>query len=229
MKPGHTVKFSGLKGAAHLNGTEGVLIKYLPAEERWSVRCEDDGSLVNAKPSNLILQKYVSDDRKRGKDRRGNKSRNMHDPRLSGGGPTVGSVLSAGRGAPTKEEYYLRTLMAIATEAEEANRNGTGGNAQELVAEAIGALVDKGGLDGTNGEAFIANLHRRIHEERSRGNVHDAEIMEFMDTVMLTKLMDRIDRDDSMADKGEIPPFLRASLASSLSFNETMKAGFGRG
>mmetsp|Transcript_39079 Transcript_39079/g.80023 ORF Transcript_39079/g.80023 Transcript_39079/m.80023 type:complete len:186 (+) Transcript_39079:415-972(+) len=152
----------------------------------------------------------------------------MHGPRLSGGdGPTVGSVMSAARGAPTKEEYYLRTLMAIATEAEEANRNGMGSNAQELIVDAIGVLVDKGEMDGASGEAFLANLHRRIDEERSMGNMNDVEIMGFMDTVILTKLMDRMGKDGSLADKEEIPPFLRASMAGMVSFYEAMKAGEG--
>ena len=57
-KPGHTVIFQGLKGAAHLNGTEGRLIKFIKKEGRWSVRCnrdENNGTLVNAKPENLKL------------------------------------------------------------------------------------------------------------------------------------------------------------------------------
>ena len=53
-KPGQTVRFQGLKGAAHLNGTEGTLVKYLNTQERWSVRCDSDGALVCAKPENLI-------------------------------------------------------------------------------------------------------------------------------------------------------------------------------
>ena len=60
-KPGHTVQFQGLKGAAHLNGTEGTLVKYLKKEARWSVRCDnDDGgaTIVKAKPENLV-RKYV--------------------------------------------------------------------------------------------------------------------------------------------------------------------------
>jgi len=40
-KPGHTVKFHGLKGAAHLNGTEGTLVKFIKKESRWSVRTDD--------------------------------------------------------------------------------------------------------------------------------------------------------------------------------------------
>ena len=58
-KTGHTVKFQGLKGAAHLNGTEGRLIKYIKKEGRWSVRCnnsnDNNGTLVNAKRENLKL------------------------------------------------------------------------------------------------------------------------------------------------------------------------------
>ena len=50
-KAGHTVQFQGLKGAAHLNGTTGTLVKYLKEEGRWSVRTR--GELVNAKPINL--------------------------------------------------------------------------------------------------------------------------------------------------------------------------------
>lgn len=54
LKPGHAVEFHGLKGAAHLNGTRGHLVKFLKKEQRWAVRCDnDDASLVNAKPENL--------------------------------------------------------------------------------------------------------------------------------------------------------------------------------
>ncbi len=59
-KPGHSVEFHSLKGAAHLNGKRGHLIEYLAREQRWAVRCEDDdggeyqiGQIVNAKPTNL--------------------------------------------------------------------------------------------------------------------------------------------------------------------------------
>lgn len=56
-KPGHTVKFQGLKGATHLNGAEGTLVKWNKDENRWSVRCDNNGSIVNAKPENLILHR----------------------------------------------------------------------------------------------------------------------------------------------------------------------------
>ena len=52
-KPGHAVKFHSLKGAAHLNGTEGYLVKFLKKEQRWAVRCDDNEQVVNAKPENL--------------------------------------------------------------------------------------------------------------------------------------------------------------------------------
>lgn len=52
-KPGHTVEFHGLKGAAHLNGTSGHLVRYLSDEQRWAVRCDDTYEIVNAKPANL--------------------------------------------------------------------------------------------------------------------------------------------------------------------------------
>mmetsp|Transcript_12698 Transcript_12698/g.22852 ORF Transcript_12698/g.22852 Transcript_12698/m.22852 type:complete len:267 (+) Transcript_12698:169-969(+) len=57
-KPGHTVRFQGLKGAAHLNGTEeGTLVKFSKKEKRWSVRCDPDNAIVNAKPENLLLHR----------------------------------------------------------------------------------------------------------------------------------------------------------------------------
>lgn len=59
-KPGHTVEFQGLKGAAHLNGTKGTLVKFLKKEQRWSVRCELDNKVVNAKSDKLILQRSSS-------------------------------------------------------------------------------------------------------------------------------------------------------------------------
>jgi len=58
MKPGHTVQFTGLKGAAHLNGTEGTLVRFNKAEQRWAVRCEADQNIVNARPENLVLCQY---------------------------------------------------------------------------------------------------------------------------------------------------------------------------
>ena len=58
-KPGHTVEFHGLKGAAHLNGTKGTLVEFLKKEQRWSVRCQLDNKKVKAKPDNLILQRHV--------------------------------------------------------------------------------------------------------------------------------------------------------------------------
>ena len=58
-KPGHTVKFHGLKGAAHLNGTEGTLVKFIKKESRWSVRT-DVNTIVNAKPENLILYRHYN-------------------------------------------------------------------------------------------------------------------------------------------------------------------------
>lgn len=60
-KPGHTVRFQGLNGAAHLNGTEGTLVKFAKKEGRWSVRCDGDNSIVNAKPENLQLMKMIRD------------------------------------------------------------------------------------------------------------------------------------------------------------------------
>ena len=62
-KTGHTVKFQGLKGASHLNDTEGTLIKYIKKEGRWSVRCDANNSIVKAKPENLILRRnYANED-----------------------------------------------------------------------------------------------------------------------------------------------------------------------
>ena len=53
-KPGHCVEFHGLKGAAHLNGTKGHLVRYLQNEKRWVVSLEgEELETVNAKPENL--------------------------------------------------------------------------------------------------------------------------------------------------------------------------------
>lgn len=60
-RPGHAVEFHGLKGAAHLNGTRGHLVKFLKKEQRWAVRCDDEeAKLVNAKPENLKRIAIVS-------------------------------------------------------------------------------------------------------------------------------------------------------------------------
>ena len=52
-KPGHAVEFQGLKGASHLNGMKGHLIKFDKKEQRWCVECDDDGKTVKAKAVNL--------------------------------------------------------------------------------------------------------------------------------------------------------------------------------
>jgi hypothetical protein len=52
-KPGHEVEFQGLKSAVHLNGTRGYLVAFDKEAQRWSVRCNDDGEIVNTKPENL--------------------------------------------------------------------------------------------------------------------------------------------------------------------------------
>ena len=69
-QPGHTVKFQGLKGAAHLNGTEGTLVKYIKKEERWSVRCESNDVIVKAKSENLVRKKYPKTTTKKNDSRR---------------------------------------------------------------------------------------------------------------------------------------------------------------
>lgn len=53
-KPGHAVEFQGLRGAAHLNGTKGRLIKFDKKEQRWCVQCDDERyGTVKAKALNL--------------------------------------------------------------------------------------------------------------------------------------------------------------------------------
>ena len=59
-KAGHTVKFQGLKAASHLNGTRGTLVKFLPQEQRWKVRCDIDNNVVNVKPPNVVRIKIRS-------------------------------------------------------------------------------------------------------------------------------------------------------------------------
>lgn len=54
-KPGHCVEFHGLKGAAHLNGTRGHLVRFLKKEKRWVVSCAgEEYQTVNTKPENLM-------------------------------------------------------------------------------------------------------------------------------------------------------------------------------
>lgn len=62
LEPRHTVQFHGLKGAAHLNGTRGHLVKYLKKDQRWAVRCEHDDNIVNARPENLEFVKMKAYD-----------------------------------------------------------------------------------------------------------------------------------------------------------------------
>lgn len=53
-KPGHSVEFFGLKGAAHLNGKKGHIVKFDKKEQRWVVKCDDDKhNIVRAKVDNL--------------------------------------------------------------------------------------------------------------------------------------------------------------------------------
>ena len=55
MKSGDRVEFHGLKGAAHLNGRNGRLTNFNEQEQRWGVRCDGGGKVVQAKPGNLQL------------------------------------------------------------------------------------------------------------------------------------------------------------------------------
>ena len=193
MKPGHTVQFTGLKGAAHLNGTEGTLVRFDKEQQRWVVRCDADQKIVNARPANLKLKQYESEG---GDD-----------------GPTVGSVMAAAQGADCKEEYYLRTLLALA-------QQGPQPEAQELVVEAIEELVNAGAFDGDKGERFVKHLHRRTREEDGI----TAEILGFIDTVVLAKVMNRL---PTKGGRPVIPQWLRGSLAGSMSFNASMAADAG--
>ena len=53
-KPGHAVEFQGLKGAAHLNGTKGRIIKFDKKEQRWCVQSDDERyGTVKVKAVNL--------------------------------------------------------------------------------------------------------------------------------------------------------------------------------
>jgi polyhydroxyalkanoate synthesis regulator phasin len=229
MKPGHTVQFTGLKGAAHLNGTEGTLVRFDKAQQRWAVRCDSDQQIVNARPENLVVKQIESE---APPPRRGGGSGRGYGA-FGGGsgdgafsaGPTMESVLSAGRGADCKEEYYLRTLMTLAQQAEAANQQGHGSNAQELVVDAIGALVDRGELDGDAGERFVRHLHRRTREEEAAGRGNAADIMGFIDTVLLSKIMDRLSRQAAKRGRrAVVPKWLRGSLAGSMAFGKSMEA-----
>ena len=203
MKPGHTVQFTGLKGAAHLNGTEGTLVRFDKAQQRWAVRCDVDRKIVNARPSNLVVVQHESE---------APPPRRRNGGGDSGGGdrPTFGSVLAAAQGADCREEYYLRTLLALA-------QQGPQPEAQELVVEAIEELVNAGAFDGDKGERFVKHLHRRTREEDGT----TADILGFIDTVVLAKVMNRL---PTKGGRPVIPQWLRGSLAGSMSFNASMAA-----
>lgn len=58
LKPGKSVRFQGLQGAAHLNGKVGTLVKFHATEQRWVVltaAAGDNNIEVKAKPENLAL------------------------------------------------------------------------------------------------------------------------------------------------------------------------------
>lgn len=55
LAPGQTVKFQGLNGAAHLNGTEGTVVRFDTSEQRWVIRCTANNTMVKAKPENLVI------------------------------------------------------------------------------------------------------------------------------------------------------------------------------
>jgi|EP00970_Alexandrium_tamarense_P010142 hypothetical protein len=55
MEAGRTVQFRGLTESSHLNGTRGILEYYVEDKQRWSVRCDVDNGIVNAKVDNLAL------------------------------------------------------------------------------------------------------------------------------------------------------------------------------
>lgn len=223
MKPGHTVQFTGLKGAAHLNGTEGTLVRFDKAQQRWAVRCDADRKIVNARPSNLVVVQHESSEapppRRRNDHRRGHYDYGGGGGGSSGvaDGPTFGSVLAAARGADCREEYYLRTLLALA-------QQGPQPEAQELVVEAIEELVNAGTFDGNKGEQFFKHLHRRTREEDAAGNGTTADILGFIDTVVLTKVMNRL---PTKGGRPVIPQWLRGSLAGSMSFSASMAAEAG--
>ena len=217
MKPGHTVQFTGLKGAAHLNGTEGTLVRFDKAQQRWAVRCDADRKIVNARPSNLVVVQHESEappPRRRNDHRRGHYDYGGGGGDSGGGdGPTFGSVLAAAQGADCREEYYLRTLLALA-------QQGPQPEAQELVVEAIEELVNAGAFDGDKGERFVKHLHRRTREEDGT----TADILGFIDTVVLAKVMNRL---PTKGGRPVIPQWLRGSLAGSMSFNASMAADAG--
>lgn len=87
-KPGHSVQFQGLKGAA-----------YLSKEGRWSVRCDLDNSLKKVKPENLIRlhveTKQKNDNKKKQKK---NKTVEGTGKGISGRGNGRGSGRGRGRG-----------------------------------------------------------------------------------------------------------------------------------
>lgn len=225
MKPGHTVQFTGLKGAAHLNGTKGTLVRFDKAQQRWAVRCDADQKIVNAKPVNLEVKQYESSEapvpprrNRRGINGRGHGGHYDYGGGGSGGGgPTFESVLAAGQGADCREEYYLRTLLALAQQAPQPK-------AQKLVVEAIDELVNAGAFDGDKGEQFVKHLHRRTREEDAAGNGTTADILGFVDTVVLAKVMNRL---PTKGGRPVIPQWLRGSLAGSMSFNASMAAETG--
>lgn len=172
-------------------------MRFDKAQQRWAVRCDADQKIVNARPANLKLKQYESDG---GDD-----------------GPTVGSVMAAAQGAGCKEEYYLRTLLALA-------QQGSQPEAQELVVDAIDAFVNAGEFDGAKGERFVKHLHRRTREEEAAGNGTTADILGFIDTVVLAKVMNRL---PTKGGRPVIPQWLRGSLAGSMSFKASMAAETG--
>ena len=64
-----------------------------------------------------------------------------------------------------------------------------------------------------------------LREEEARGNGTNTEIMGFIDTVLITKIVDRLARQGPKDRPVTLPKWLHGSLAGSKTFNETMKSG----
>lgn len=50
---GDLVKLKGLKGAQHLNGLRGRVVKYVKKDKRWAIRLESTSETIKAKVANI--------------------------------------------------------------------------------------------------------------------------------------------------------------------------------
>ena len=53
LRRGDRARIAGLAASPALNGTDVTLLKWIPAAQRWAVRCDGTGQVVRVRPVHL--------------------------------------------------------------------------------------------------------------------------------------------------------------------------------